>query len=89
MRKAQLQYDDLVQRLSSPLKLPQGLTVFSVHTDARLLKMYTLDLVGCFRLQEIVSLDLPVQKMSFQCNFRKLVQVTVAFAYMASAETTR
>ncbi|KAF9276420.1 hypothetical protein BGZ68_010025 [Mortierella alpina] len=39
-----------------------------------------------FRLQEIVSLELHVQKTSFQSNLRKLVQVAVAFARMAYAE---
>ncbi|KAF9184323.1 hypothetical protein BGZ51_003393 [Haplosporangium sp. Z 767] len=74
------------QLIRSGRQPPRGLRVFGVTIDTRFLKVFALDLVGCFRLQEIASLELPVQLATFATNFTRLVKVAYNFAEMVRAE---
>ncbi|KAG0248538.1 hypothetical protein BG011_010171 [Mortierella polycephala] len=74
------------QLIRSGRQPPRGLRVFGVTVDTRFLKVFALNLAGCFCLQEIASLELPVQQATFATNFTRLVKVAYNFAEMVRAE---
>jgi hypothetical protein len=77
------------QLIFSGRQPPQDLTVFGVQIDTRFVRIYALDFVGCFRLQELAAMELPIQLTTFQPTFRSIVAAAFSLAHMARAEVKR
>jgi len=80
---------NIEQLISSGRQPPQDLKIFGVQIDTRFVKIYALDFVGCFRLQELATMELPVQLATFQSKFRSIIRVAFSFAHMVHDEVKR